>query len=849
MRRVALRGLAARKLRAVLTAIAIVLGVAMVSGTLILTDTIDRAFTRIFTTSYKNTDAVVTGRPIVADAASGAPTVPAALLPRIRALPGVRAAAGSMIDVSGMGSTAKIIGHDGKPISTNAPNLGFGVNPAYARFNPMTLTSGRWAAGPDQVVLDVGTADDHGLRMGERVGIAGDGPVRRYRVVGLARFGDVDSLGGATIAVFDVPTARRVLGKTGFDAISIAARPGVSTDALIAQVRPLLPAAAQIQSGDARAESDGKDVSEAVDFIRWFLLAFGAIALFVGAFVIFNTLSITVAQRTREFATLRTLGASRRQVMRSVALEALVIGLAASIAGLALGVGLAKGLSALFGAFGLSMPEAGTVVSGRTIVVSLLVGVLVTLVAGIVPAVRATRVPPIAAVREGAPPSGGRRGLLPGAIVTALAALVLGFAILAGDLGAGARLLGVAVGTLALFVGVAMLAPRLVRPLAALVGWPAARLAGTPGRLARENAVRNPGRTASTAAALMIGLALVTFVAVLGASLKDSDREAISSQIRSDHVVTAQDGFTPLPLAAGRAVAAAPGVVVATSVRTDQAKANGHAVTVTGVDPRTIARGYAFRWSAGSAEALIGLDSGGAIVQKGFAGDHGLGLGDRVHLLTPSGSTIDLTVAAVDAPPRLAPLLGEVVISQGIFDRTFPRPQDRYTFLDVRPGSEAAARAALAGVPDADLRTREGYVEKQSGNLDVILNLLYVLLALSVVVSLFGMVNTLVLAVFERTRELGMLRAVGMTRAQTRSMVRHESVITALIGGALGIPLGLLLAALVVRSMSGYDVGYSVPVGTLVAFAAIAVAAGVLAAILPARRAAALRPLEALQYQ
>ncbi len=850
MRSVALRGLAARKLRAALTALAIVLGVAMVSGTFILTDTIDRAFHQIFSTTYANTDAVVTGRPIVDGAGSGAPSVPAGLLGRIRALPGVAAAAGALADVSGSANTAKLIGHDGRAITGNAPNLGFGIDPSQPRFNPLTLTQGRWASGPGQVVIDAATAQDHDFRVGERVGVVGDGPVRRFEVVGLARYGSVDSLGGATIAVFDIPTARAVLGKSGFDAISVAARPGVSTEALLSQVRPLLPATVRAQSGDARAASDGKEVSKAVDFIRYFLLAFGAIALFVGAFVIFNTLNITVAQRTREFATLRTLGASRGQVMRAVTLEALVIGVGASLIGLALGVGLARGLTALFDALGLSMPQAGTVLGARTIVVSLLVGTLITLAAGIVPAIRATRVPPIAAVREGAaPPKARRFGMVLALAVIALSAAVLGYSVFRGGLDTGARLLGLGLGVLGLFVGVAMIAPRLVRPLAAVLGWPAERLAGTPGRLARENAVRNPGRTATTAAALMIGLALVTFVAVLGQGLKDSNRQAISDQLASSHVVSAKDGFTPLPLAAGRAAGSARGVAVASSVREEKAKVNGSSVTVDGVDPATIADVYRFSWSSGSAAALPGLDSGGAIVQKTFADDHHLALGDRLHVLTPSGSTVDLRVAGIDAPPRLAPLLGEVVISQGIFDQTFPRPRDRFTLVDTGPGGEAALRAALAPTPDATLRTKGAFVANQQANLDVILNLLYVLLALSVVVSLFGMVNTQVLAVYERTRELGMLRAVGMTRRQTRSMVRHESVITALIGAALGIPLGLVLAALVTRSLSSWGVGFAVPVGTLVVFALVAVVAGVLAAVLPARRAAALDPLEALQYE
>ena len=399
---VALKSIAERRTRAVLTALAIVLGVAMIAGSFILTDTIDRAFTTIFSSSYTQTDLVVRGKPVVADSMSGAPTVPAHLLPEVRALPGVAAAAGSMVDLTGTGDNAKLIGKDGAVITGDNPTFGFGIDPSQPRFNPLTLAEGSWAAGPDQMVIDIGTAKAHGFAVGDRVGVASDGPVRTFTVTGLARFGGVDSIGGATIAVFDIPTARTVLGKTGFDAIQVATKPGVSQAQVQREIAPLLPAAAEVKTGDEQAQSDKAVISEAITFIRGFLLAFGGIALFVGAFVIFNTLSITVAQRSRELATLRTLGASRRQVLRSVIAEAGIIGFAASVVGLGLGYVLAKGLSAIFRAVGADMPQADTVFETRTVVVSLVVGTVITLLAGVIPAIRATRVPPIAAVREGA---------------------------------------------------------------------------------------------------------------------------------------------------------------------------------------------------------------------------------------------------------------------------------------------------------------------------------------------------------------------------------------------------------------------------------------------------------------
>jgi putative ABC transport system permease protein len=846
-----LRSLMARRTRAALTALAIVLGVAMIAGSLILTDTIDRAFTDIFGSSYTNTDLVVRGTPAVDDAFAGAPTVPASLLPRIQEVPGVAEAGGTLVDFSGTGNIARMLDRDGEVIGGNMPTFGFGVDPAHPRFNPLTLAEGAWATGPDQVVIDVTTATDHGFAVGDTIRVVGDGPARAFTVTGIARFGDVDSLGGATIAVFDIATAREVLGKSGFDAIQVAAEPGVAEDVLAARIEAVIPDTVRVRTGDEQAAADKQVISEAVAFIRGVLLAFGGIALFVGAFVIFNTLSITVAQRSRELATLRTLGASRRQVLRSVIGEAGIIGLIASLAGLALGLGLAAGLSALFRAMGLDMPQGDTVFSTSTVVVSLLVGTLVTLLAGVVPAIRATRVPPILAVREGASPTARgsrRRGPATAVAATLVAGAMLVRGLLADDLGAAERLLMLGGGALALFVGIAVISSRLVRPIAALVGWPVAR-AGVAGELARENTVRNPSRTAATAAALMIGLALVTLVSVLGAGLIGTARSDVTDQVTATHVVTSSNGWEPVPQGAGRAVAAAqPGALVS-SVREDRAVVEGEPVPVSGVDPATIGRAYAFSWTSGSPDALDALARGGAVVARTFAEDHGLAVGSAIRLTTPSGTTFSRVVAGVYDPPRLMPVLNPVVVSQAQFDAAFPRPKDRYTFVAGAEDGTAGIERALAGFPDTRVATAEAFARATTSDLSTILNMLYVLLALSVVVSVFGMVNTLVLAVHERTREIGMLRAVGMTRRQTRRMVRGESVVTALIGAAVGIPLGIGIAALVTRSLSEWGVRLEIPVASLLAFAAVAVAVGVIAAVAPARRAARIDVLRAVQYE
>jgi putative ABC transport system permease protein len=846
MRRVAIRGLLARKLRSVLTAIAIVLGVGMVSGTLVLTDTIEKAFDSIFSSSYEQTDAVISGTKLVEWSQTGKAQISPDVLAKVRALPAVEAAAGTILDISGDANQAKILKKDGKPIQGSNPTFGLGVDPGDERFNPFELVEGRWASGPNQFVMDLNTADKYGFGLGDRVRVAGEGPVRAFTLTGIARFGDVASLGGATIALFDVATAREVLDKTGFDAVAVAGRDGVSDEKLIDSIRTAIPVSAQVRTGDEQAKEDGEGVDEFVTFIRYFLLGFGGVALFVGAFVIFNTLSITVAQRTKELATLRTLGASRRQVLRSVVLEGFVLGVVASAIGLGLGVLLAKGLTALFSALNLDMPQADMVFKWRTVVVAMLTGTIVTLVASVWPAVRATRIAPISAVRDGGmvvkKPS--RKTLVFGLIVTGLSVFGLVYGTLGEGVSTAARVLGIGLGALGIFIGLAAIAPRLVRPLAHVVGLPAARLGGAAGRLARENAVRNPGRTASTAAALMIGLTLVSFVAVFGKALLESDENALDKQLATSHVITSQSGWDTVPVGAGRLAAAAPGVRLASAVRGDRAQKLGAGeVDVSGVDPKTIAGAYNFEWLEGSQASLAMLARGDAIVREGEG--H---VGDTLQFMTPAGKQLEATVSGVyKKHGDLDQLLGQVVLSQATFDANFPRPADLLTL--VQADSTTALEQALATYPDAKLQTGDEFISNRTAWLNDVMSLFYVLLALSVIVSLFGMVNTLVLAVFERTRELGMLRAVGMTRRQARRMIRQESVITALIGAALGLPLGVGLAALVTQSLSKYGVSFSLPVGTLAVFTVVAIVAGVLAAIAPARRAARLNVLNALQYE
>jgi putative ABC transport system permease protein len=849
MTSVALKGLWGRKTRSILTGLAILLGVAMISGTYVLTDTVQKAFTTAFSGAYRNSSAIITAKETIKGSNSN-PSVPPSILAKVRALPDVSAAAGAYLF-----DTAQLVGRDGKAISSGgAPNFGFGIDPSETRFNPITLVSGHWARGSHQVVIDSGTAANGHYRLGDSIGAKGNSRLASYTIVGIGKLSGI-SIGGATMAIFDVPTARTILDQPGFDEISVAAKAGVPATRVVADIRPLLPGTVQVTTAQVQARDSAKGVAKGTSVIANILLAFAGVALFVGAFVIFNTISITIAQRTRELATLRTIGASRRQVLRSVLLESLVIGILASIAGLFLGLLLAKGLNALFVALGVGLPQAGTVFATRTIVVSLVVGTLVTLLAGVFPAIRATRVAPIAAVREGATAASSRmtrrRGITAGVVLVLGLTLVVNGMLAGGGVSSALSQLGL--GTMLLFIGIALVSSSLVRPLASVVGYPARRFGGTAGRLASYNAVRIPARTAATAAALMIGLAFVAFVATLGAGARDSQRDALHDQVKADYVLAPSSGgskfFSPQ---AASALQGVHGVTVVSSIRADRARTLGGTAGVGAVDPATIAQVFHFTWKHGADSALAHLGDG-ALVDSNYASDHHLKVGSPITLQTSAGNSRRFVVRATYRLPQADPLLPSVVISQAAFDRTFPQPQDQEVLVDVSGGANPATTArlqhALADYPDTAIQTTPAWIKTQGANVNQILDLFYVLLALAVIVSMFGMVNTLVLAVFERTRELGMLRAIGMSQRQTRRMIRQESVITALIGAALGLPLGVLLAALATRGLSNYAIGFHLPVVQLVAFLWVAVLAGIAAAVLPARRAARLNVLQALQYE
>ena len=853
MTRVALRGLLGRKLRAVLTAFAIVIGVAMVSGTFVLTDTIKSAFTTVFTTVYQNTDAVISGKSAISSSNNGnsptTPSLPSSLLPRVQALPSVALASGGISD------SAQLVGRNGKVISSGgAPGLAFSYSPAGQHFNALKLTSGRFPTAANEIDIDSSTASKKNYKVGDEIGVVARGPVQHYRIVGTVEIGGVSSLGGATIAIFTLPEAQRIFNKVGqYDSISVAAKHGYSPQDVVNQIKPLLGPSAQVKTGQQQAQQATKDTSGFLNIFQDFLLAFGGIALFVGSFVIANTLSITIAQRTRELATLRTLGATRRQVLRSVLVEAFVIGTLASIIGLFLGLLLAKGLNSLLDSFGINLPQTSTVFKTRTVIVALAVGIIITMIAALRPALRATRVAPIAAAREGAlvPPSRWSKYGPAAAyttVVTAVALMLIG--LLVSSLSTGLRLLAVGIGAVALFIGVSMLAPKLVPPLVRVLGWPASKIGGSAGKLAQGNSSRNPARTASTASALMIGLALVTLVGVLAAGLRTGFKTNVNKAFIANYAITATNNFSPIGLASEHAVRGVSGVTSVVGIRAGDGKAFGSTVNVTGVPPNA-SEAIRVDWTHGGPQVPAELGANGAFVDKAYAKAQHLQLGSPLSVETPTGKFLNLKLIGISNPPQGASPYGDVSISQALFDRAYQNPQNLYSFVNmhggVTPANTNSLNSALAGFPDAKLQTKSQFIDNQLSGLTTLLNLLYVLLSLSIVVSLFGIVNTLVLTVFERTRELGMLRAVGMSRRQVRRMIRHESVITALLGAAFGIPLGILLAALIGAAINFGT--FTVPVGTLIVFVIAAIIAGLIAAIWPARRAGKLNVLQALQYE
>jgi putative ABC transport system permease protein len=618
-----------------------------------------------------------------------------------------------------------------------------------------------------------------------------------------------------------------------------------------------MPDAVEVKTGQQDASDEAESVQNSLGFLNTLLLVFAGIAVFVGAFIIFNTFSITVAQRTREFGLLRTMGASRGQVLRSVMLEALIVGVVASVLGLLAGLGAAKGLNEMFKAFGAELPQSGLVFKARTVIVGLLVGTIVTLVASLAPARRATRVPPLAAMREETAAASAptrRRRVLSWVLLVGGAAAIL-FALFGGA-PASQALSMLGLGAVALFIAIALLSPRLVPVIAGAVGYPLERLRGVAGRLARENAMRNPGRTAVTAAALMIGLALVTFVSILAAGVKASIDDTVENRMTAELVTLNRDGnFSPISAESVSAIGRIPGVAAVSPLSSSQAKFDsvGGKPWGSGIDPATLGRVWDLDIKEGPPNVIQTLTPRDIMLETDFADANSLNVGEVLDTTTPIGQNPQLRVTGIFEDK--SGLIGDWLVTNSVIAQQFGQRDDDLQFIAAQPGANVDAlqtridRLLDRRFPVIEVQNRSEFKDTITGGIDQFLTLIYALLSLSVIVSLFGIVNTLVLSIHERTRELGMMRAIGTSRRLVRRIVRYESVITALIGAALGLAVGFVLG--IVTTVALEDEGFllSVPIGSLIVFAILAVIAGVLAAIPPARRASRLNVLEALAYE
>jgi putative ABC transport system permease protein len=837
-----IKGLLSHKLRLALTALAIVLGVSFVSGTYVLTDTMNATFTQLFKDTIKGIDVVVqTRQTFSGEQGDTRDPVPESLLPRIRGIDGVKVAEGS---VNGF---AQFIGKNGKAVTTGgAPTLGVSASEAPELNSNFTMRSGRVPSSPNEVAVDARTASKQGFKVGDQVKVLSQGPTRSYAVSGIVGFGQADNLAGATLAVFDLKTAQQVLDSQGkFNEIDVVAQPGVTSDQLRERIAAAVPSRYESITGADQAQRSSKEIQKGLGFFSTALLAFAGVALFVGAFLIFNTFSIIVAQRTRELALLRCLGASRRQVLSSVLLESGLVGLVASAIGLGCGVLIALGLRGVLGAVGIDLPSTGTVFEVRTVIVSLVVGVVITLVSSFMPALKATRVPPVAAMRaEAAMPRSRsiRRRSIIGSVVTLIGVglLVLG---LFRDI--DKRIAVVGAGAVVIFLGVAILSPLIARPLASWIGWPFARVFRLPGNLARQNAMRNPRRTSATAAALMIGLALVTFAGIFVASAKASIDGVLDRTVSADYIATPQNfqGFSP---EVAKRLATVPQLQAVTSSRYGGWRLNGTSQSLQAVDPAAYDSMVRTEATSGS---IADLQNGGLAVSEDVAKQHGWKVGSIVPMQFPADGVQQVPLKAIYKDNQLN---GGYLLSLTDYQKGYSTQLDSMVIAKVKPGtSPATVRGAIdkvvADFPNVQIQDMAQYKARTGKQLDQLLNLVRSLLAFAILIALFGIVNTLALSVFERVRELGLLRAVGATRRQVRSMIRWEAVIISVLGAVLGMAVGVFFGWTMVRALASQGFGeFSVPGGQLVAYVLLAAVAGVLAAILPGRRAARVDVLRAI---
>ena len=838
MIRTAIKGLAANRVRMILTGLSIVLGVAFVAGSFVFTDTINARFESLFTDVYAGVDATV--RPDGVSTSPGEAYLEADLVNEVRQVDAVEVAVGS---VSGF---AQMIDSTGTPIGGQGPpTFGFSWVDEPA-LNSLTISenNGRPPTSAGEVVIDMATAESQGLTVGDEVDIQTIGGVDTFTIVGLASFGSEDNLAGATLSAFELEQAQVLFDLEGrLSAIDVLAVDGVDSDALVAEISVVLPGTAEVVTGEQQTQEQLDQVTEGLSFLSTALLAFAGIAVFVGAFVIQNTFRITVAQRVRELALLRAIGATGTQVTVLVLIEAAILAVVASAVGVLAGIGVAELIKMAMNAAGVGIPDGPLTIQPRTIIVSMAVGISVTMFAALLPARRASSIPPVAAMSEtGArtTPKSLRNRTIVGSALTALGALAMTIGLLIEN---GGSLLLVAAGAVGLFMGMSTLAPLAAGPIARLLSAP---MRGITGKLARENTIRQPRRTASTASALMIGVALVAFTSIFAASIKASVTDTLEGSFPADLAFASTNFSVGVSPVAVDEIAAREEFSVVSAVNYGYFEIEGDELVVIGVDPSTISRVYDMEPSIELSE--LGYD---LLVQEDVLVSNGWSIGDVIAVDYPGSAsdTVEIVGTFTDAT------FANYVIAEEVFLENIGDDQIFMVFARLGSGvsleeGQAAADAALSEFPNVDVNTQSDQIAEAEAQVDQLLALFTGLLGLALVIALLGIANTLALSIVERTREIGLLRAVGMTRRQVRQMVRWEALIIAVFGALLGILIGSAIGFGVVTSLADDGLGsFALPAGQLVIWLVVAAVAGLIASVGPARKAARLDVLKAISYE
>jgi putative ABC transport system permease protein len=836
MLRVTLRSLLARKLRLLLSGVAIVLGVAFVSGTFVLTDTLGRVFEDLFTDVNKGIAVTVQGESALGGGGTAdREPVPDAVVTAVRRVDGVADAIGV---VSGY---AQVVDKNGKAYKTGgAPSFGVSFHPDSPQ-ESLRVRQGRAPRGPGEVAVDSVTFRRADLALNDQIRVLLKGPARSVTLVGVVELDKAPSLGGASLIAFDAAIAQEALGTPGtWTAVTVAAKPGVDQTLLRDAIAMVLPKGFEALTQKQAVDDASKELKEALGFFNTALLVFAAVALFVGAFLIFNTFSMLVAQRVRELALMRALGASRSQVTRSVLAEAVVVGLISSVLGFGLGIAVAIGLKSLLASLGIELPAGATVIQLRTFLVSLGVGVGVTAVAALVPSRRAARVAPVQAMRDSGPAEDRslRRRTAVGSVVLLAGTVSLFLGLSDGEL----RLVGL--GAALSFLGVAVLSALFARPAVGLIGLPLTRL-GVPSRLGRGNAMRSPRRTSATAAALMIGLALVAMVSTFGASTKASVDVIVNDALGADYVLHT-DTFQPFSPEVARVLEGKPELAQVAAYRFGRASVDGDTTDVQGVESEPLRATLKMKVLHGD---LSSIDRGQMALSETFASARSLKVGQTVAVTWSRTGDQKMVIGAIYEDNQFA---GNVLVGGATHDANVTEKLLLVVAVKVAEGVSAEAsrgivEKAVAAFPNVDVEDQAELVQFQKDQIDQLLNIVTVLLVFSVIIAVLGIVNTLALSVVERTRELGLLRAVGLQRRQLRRMIRAESVVIAIFGAVLGVAVGLCLGAALVAALKDQGITeFAVPVARLLGLFVAAGVAGVIAAALPARRAARLDVLQAI---